>query len=269
MHKRTTQRRRALAAGALIVAVHLSAIGCAPLSHTVDVLVGLPESPGHWEEVWGSPGFRISWRSHPGAGGETQTRPGVREIALSLPKGSVTAMLAWPVWPSGGPALQPGEAFRPAGGIWAGDRTEGDPDPSMTNRHFLTWLDGPAAFVVSEVARLGADTGALNHERLIAEIAERVPGDRWLLDTGRVIRAFCERSMRANYIRAVPLTPIRTELPEGHWVGGSPFRAPIDGGIHELMLPPGVSTFYDGQGRRLVISLDRDGRGWVAISPPR
>ena len=231
-------------------------LGCALPRQTVDVLVTLPETPEPWADAWGQSGYRIHWQAYATVSGAANVDPRSETVVLELPKATVVPVLAWPVWEAGGPALEPTEMMRPAGGIWSGGGIQ------------LTYEDGPAAFVLNSAAGRGADVQAFNHERLIAEISLRLPEDPWLLDTDKIVRALCERSMRVDYIREASFTDISLELPDGTWYGTSPFGEPLTGGFLDLSAREGLTPHYDDRGRRLVVVVDEEARAWCAISPP-
>ena len=241
----------------LLVTVASAVLGCALPRQTVDVLVTLPDTPKPWADAWGQCGYRIHWQAYATVSGAVDVDPGVEAVMLELPKATVVPVLAWPVWGAGGPAYEPTEMMRAAGGIWSGAESI-----------HLTYECGPAAFVLNSAAGRGADIQVFNHERLTAEISARLPEDPWLLDTDRIVRALCERSMRVSYIREASLTDVSLEVPDGTWYGASPFEEPMKGGPHDHSARVGLTPYYDDRGRRLVVVVDEEARAWCAISPP-
>ncbi|MEE8441343.1 MAG: hypothetical protein V3S41_06450, partial [Spirochaetia bacterium] len=239
---------------------------CTAPRQTVDVLVTLPDTPDPWVDAWGQAGYRIRWQAYATVSGAVDVEPGVKAVILELPKATVVPVLAWPVWEAGGPALEPTETMRPAGGVWSGDGAW--PDDEGGGGFHLSFENGPAVFVLNSAAGRGADVQAFNRVRLIEEISARLPDDPWLLDTDRIVRALCERSMRVSYIREAALTDVSLEVPDGTWYGTSPFGEPMEGGLLDRSVRAGLTPYYDDRGRRFVVVIDEEGRVWSAISPP-
>jgi hypothetical protein len=253
-----------------LAALSVVFLGCTMPRQSVSVTVGLPETPELWADLWGPSGYRISWQAYPAVSGVVEVGSGVGTVVLDLPKGCVVPVLAWPVWGAGGPALQPTEMLRPAGGIFCGSPAQdnqvgGSSDGAGLD---LTYANGPAAYTLCRAAASGAAVQVFNHERLVAEIPVRLPQDPWLLDTNRVVRALCEGSMRADYIREVSRSDVWLEVPDGTWFDASPYGAQLNGGYQELTLRTGLTPYYDNSGRRLVVVVDEEDRVWCAISPP-
>lgn len=260
-------------------ALALSAAGCRLVESTETVVVTLPPLPAQWQEAWGPAGYEIVWRSHFSAHGSLNVETGQTRVALALPRGSVVAVLAYPVWQSGGPFLPAADRMRPAGAVWA------PADPGLLagagvgvvadqRSLALSFEEGPVALVLSEAARRGADIQQFNHRRLSAELAARIPEDPWLLDCERVIRAVCERSMRVSYVREIERHEVTLEFPDGLWMEASPFAAVIPGGQDPVAsgrttrsFPEGITPLYSANGRRLIAEIDEEGRGWCGFSP--
>jgi len=242
--------------------------GCALPGQTVNVLVNLPDTPELWVAAWGPSGYRIHWQAYPTVSGAVDVDPGVGAVVLKLPMATVVPLLAWPVWETGGPAFEPTEMLRPAGGVWVGDTVSADSASPAVAGLSLTFENGPAGFVLNRAAGYGADIQAFNHERLIAEIPVRLSGDPWLLDTDRIVRALCEQAMRVSYIREASLMEVSLEVPDGRWYGASPFGEPMNGGTLDHRARVGLTAYYDDRGRRLVVVVDEEARAWCAISPP-
>ena len=244
--------------------------GCMLPRQMTEVVVTLPDLPKLWADVWGDAGYRITWQAFPSVSGVVEVGTEAASVVLELPRGRVVPILAWPVWGSGGPAVQPTEGVRPAGGVWSGDppQTKAGEDRLLASDFALTYADGPTAFVLHRAAQLGAEIQSFNAHRLAVEISHRLPDDPWLLDTQRVVRALCERSMRVDYVREVARSEVWLDVPEGTWFSTSPNAQPLSGGVQEIMVAYGLTPFYDGADRRLIIVVDEEERAWCAISPP-
>jgi len=110
----------------------------------------------------------------------------------------------------------------------------------------------------------GVDLRAFSVERLLAEIAARLPDDPWSLDLELVAAAVAARSMRARYVRPPERYAVALRAPPGRWYGFSPFARPVSGGEAWGELPEGVTPFYSAGGRRLVVVVDPKGRAWAS-----
>lgn len=242
--------------------------GCAMPAPTVVISVALPAIPDPWADAWGTPGFVVHWQTNYLLEGGMEVPPGIATVALELPTGAVTALLCYPVWKTGGPALAVDEELRPAGAIWAGD-DPGDVASMAAGKPVrLTFEGGLSAFVLHDAARRGANIQEFNYRRLVSEIADRAPADPWQIDSARLVRAVCERAMRVDCIRELPVVAIPVVVPDGRWYGRSWSAPALDGGLHTIAVPSGLTAWYDDRARRFVVFVDEDERVWFAISPP-
>ena len=234
-------------------------VACALPLTTVDVVLGLPPPPEHWVEAWGAPARSVAWQAGPLLCGQVVVPAGESSVVAALPRGAVTAVLAWPVWESGGPAVAAGEQLFPSGALW--------PVQAEESRLSLCHEDGAVVFSVGKALGRGADLRDFNAERLLAEVRAREFPDPWQLDVERLAQALLERSMRVSYIREVGRTPLELAIPEGVWIARSPMAPMLFGGAQELPTADGVTPYYDASGRRMIVALDSDG-AFCAISPP-
>jgi hypothetical protein len=260
---RAVQLSAAILLGYSVVATS----GCASVGDTVPLVVSLPDLPSPWRQAWGPCGYFVTWRSHYGVGGNLRVPPtgvATERPVFSVPRGAAIAVLAWPVWETGGPGFEPGESLRPAGVVvearLPGFRTSLAAD--------LAWDSAPVAQVLLTAAGLGADIQGFNHGRLQDEIRSTAPDDPWTIDVQRLVRAVCERSMRVTYVRLEDTVAADLDVPEGEWFSPSPFQSSVSGGEQSLNLREGVTPYYDAHGRRLRVDLDDRGDGRIAISPP-
>ena len=233
-------------------------------SRFIEIRLAIPETPASWSEIWGPARFHVTWWSFGANGSHAVALESAEEISLMIPRGEVVAICAWPRWPSP-PNETSSDQLRPAGAVVSPPRQlRRAYDPAIP----LSFEDGPLALVLSRAAAAGADIRAFNWERLGAAIQSEVGQDLWLLDTERLIRAICERSMRITYVRNRELKHVEVDIPDGRWISSSPFAPPVRGGRQQMSLPVGVSVFYSARGR-LLISVDDRGRSWVGFISPR
>ena len=260
----------------VLVPLLVSAFSCALLPTETTVVLSLPRTPSRWEAVWGPAQFRVSWRSADGSGSLEEPVAAGGSVRITVPRLPPVAIRAEAVWSQGGgPSLAPGERLGTAGGMWpAGLGATGGGDARATGGRGerggcqgrrvvpLTYASGPAAEVAWRLLEAGVDLRRFSFERLLAEIADRLPEDPWSLDVDRVVSAVADGAMRVSYVRPVATREIRIAAPEGIWYPGSPFAAPVPGGSPWPALPVGVTPFYSGDGRRLIVAVDERGRAW-------
>lgn len=255
-----------LIAAALVVGALPLAIGCALLAVSDEIELMLPQIPPEWLEAWGECGFLVVAGRGSGERTSVLVPPGTRSIVVRTDRESVTAVVAFPVWTPGGPLLPAGEHLRPAGAvIGRGGRAESSAGPPDGGSRRLRFEEGFGAFALLCVSDRGLPLTFFNAERLLREIRERLPEDPWVADIERIVRSLCERSMRADYLKPAATHDVLLTIPDGRWLARSPFADPLTGGAQVVALPGGVSDLFDGLGRRLVVSVDEEGRGWLAL----
>ena len=237
---------------------------CELLPTTTVVVLALPPTPEPWESAWGEATFRLSWRSAGSRGGiDAPVAPG-QAVRVEIPRTAPVVFRADPVWsraagqPS--PALAPGERLAWAGAVWPAG-LEG------RRRLRLRFESGSAAAVLWRLMDAGVDLRSFSVERLLAEIAERLPGDPWSLDVERVTAAIAAGSMRASYVRPPPRYAVDLAVPPGRWLACSPFRPAVSGGGVWGELPRGITPFYSADGRRVIVEVDAAGRAWSSARP--
>ena len=253
---------------ASVLGACLAACALSPADE-VTVAVTLPRTPAHWETEWGPAAFAVTVVPAPAgddcgscAGGVVHP-PGAR-LALTLPKRPPVAILAAPVWPDGGPALVGEESLRPAGALWPNHLTAAGGRAELV----LSFERGVVAWVRSVAWEAGLDDRGFNYDRFEAELAAALPDDPWQIDLRLVLGALARRSMRRSYLRSPALVEVVLPAPPGTWLSPSPFAPPLAGGAPPGALPFGVTAFYSGDGRRLVVDVDAKGRAWMAVSTP-
>jgi hypothetical protein len=198
----------------------------------------LPVLPQAWEDVLGSPNWRIEWINEDGRK-ETTTVQGNGGLNISPPQTWVSAVSAFPFWPQKG--VGPG-IFKPAGAIFPYDVSGG----SLV----LSWQGGVDAALYWELARAygGAAQEAAEESPERAAVARlpmnfnwprfrrlfddpslnaEVRADPWLADWAGiaakiVLSGFDKRRLvpEARSALTVPVGP-------GPWIGASPFAAPL------------------------------------------
>jgi len=196
----------------------------------------LPEPPGSWKAVLGSPHWRVEWFDGEGRK-RSATVAGTGGPEISLPGTSASPVLALPFWPEKG--IAPG-VFRPAGAISPFDVSGG--------KLALSWQGGVDATLFIELARSadrespGQGTprlpqnfnwprfrGLFDDPENAAGINAQVHADPWLADWSGI----AQRAVQSGFDRRrlVPEARSGLELPPwlgpGPWVGASPFAAPL------------------------------------------
>jgi hypothetical protein len=196
----------------------------------------LPVLPQAWEDVLGSPNWRIEWVNEDGRK-ETMIVQGNGGWNISLPQTWVSAVSAFPFWPQKG--IGPG-IFKPAGAIFPYDASGGS--------LILSWQGGVDAVLYWElacggtgqeladesperaaVARLPTNFNWPRFRRLFNDpsLNAEVRADPWLADwagiAAKIVRSgFDKRRLvpEARSALTVPVSP-------GPWVGASPFAPPL------------------------------------------
>ncbi len=247
---------------ALLAPLVLSVLSCAVLPTTAAVRVLAPHTPRRWEEAWGPAQFRISWRSADGSGALEEPVAAGERVRISVPRLPPVAIRAEAIWiRDGGPFLAAGERLRTAGGVWPAE-LRGDGSRGERGVVALTFASGPAAEVAWRLLEAGSDLRRFSFDRLVTEIADRLPDDPWSLDIERVVSAVANGAMRATYVREIATKDVRILAPDGVWHPGSPFAGPYLAGAPWPALPVGVTPFYSADGRRLIVEVDERGRAW-------
>jgi hypothetical protein len=206
--------------------------------------VELPDLPQAWEDVLGSPNWRIEWVNTEGRK-EAVTVQGNGRLTIYPPQTWASAVSAFPFWPEKG--LGPG-IFKPAGAIYPFDASGGS--------LILSWQGGVDACLYWEMARACGGTGQeeIQPEEESRGGSERaavkrlpmnfnwprfrrlfddpslnadVRADPWLADwagiAAKIVQSgFDKRRLvpEARSALAVPVSP-------GPWIGASPFAAPL------------------------------------------
>ena len=204
----------------------------------------LPVLPKAWEELLGSPSWRIEWVNENGRK-ETMTVRGGAGRSVSLPQTWASAVLAHPFWPEKG--IGPG-IFRPAGAIF--------PYDARGRSLILSWQGGVDAVLYWELARAygGAEqeAGDESPERAAGPeraAVSRIPmnfnwprfrrlfddpslnadirADPWLADwpgiAEKIVKSGFDKRRLVPEARSVLTVPVGP----GPWIGASPFAAPL------------------------------------------
>jgi hypothetical protein len=180
----------------------------------------LPVLPPAWEDILGSPCWRIEWVNGEGRK-ETMTVSGNGGWSVSLPQTWASAVSAFPFWPEKG--IGPG-IFKPAGAIFPFDASGGS--------LILSWQGGVDACLYWELA--GAYGLPMNFNwprfrRLFEDpsLNAEFRADPWLADwasiAAKIVKSgFDKRRLvpEARNALTVPVSP-------GPWIGTSPFAGPL------------------------------------------
>jgi len=188
----------------------------------------LPELPDDWSEVLGEAHWHLEWIGEEGTWHEWEGKPGAEAPSLYLIQSWTTPVLAWPFWPELG--LDFG-IMRPAGALFPWD--------TYGKELVLSWEGGVDAVFWKELAAVGRQETAQNERfpwlfdwprfrEIMAgeEIGGAVRQDPWLVDWKEVGRKTVESGFDRRRIKAMKFTSVEIPLPEGRWVGSSPF-APV------------------------------------------
>jgi hypothetical protein len=198
----------------------------------------LPVLPQAWEDVLGSPNWRIEWVNEEGRK-ETMTVQGNGGWSISPPQTWASAVSAFPFWPQKG--IGPG-IFKPAGAIFPYDASGG----SLV----LSWQGGVDAVLYWELAKSCGRTGqeALEESSERAAVA-RLPmnfnwprfrrlfddpslnadvrADPWLADWAGIAAKIVQSGFDKRRLVPEARRALTVPVGPGPWVGASPFAAPL------------------------------------------
>jgi hypothetical protein len=194
----------------------------------------LPVVPQAWEDILGSPSWRIEWVNEKG-GKETMTVPGKGGGNISLPQTWVSAVSAFPFWPEKG--IGPG-IFKPAGAIFPYDASDGS--------LILSWQGGVDAVLYWELARAYGGTEAEeSSERAVTRIPMKFNwprfrrlfddpslnaefrADPWLADWAGIAAKIVKSGFDKRRLVPEPRNALEVQVGPGPWIGVSPFAAPL------------------------------------------
>jgi hypothetical protein len=253
-----------VAASCSLAAVLLAFAGCAVFSAEVPVRVVIPRPPEAWTQAFPDLWFLLVFRD--GAGGSRTLRvpEGALELTIPCAKSGNSPVLAYPRSSLDG--AQPGDVpgtLRPAGGLYPGSLGASRETPTL----FLSWRDGPVAFLMSRLAEGGRDTALVNAARLSACVSQAE--DPWSLDLEQIAQKLSDGDFSAYDVDALPVSNILVDTGPGRWFTESPFFGPpvaasqgrvglrqVSYGLHYLFsLEGGLSKIQVGKEGTVAITL--------------
>jgi len=189
----------------------------------------LPVLPQAWEDVLGSPCWRIEWVNKDGRK-EAMTVQGKGGCSLVLPQTWASPVSAFPFWPEKG--LGPG-IFRPAGAIFPYDASGGN--------LVLSWQGGVDSVLYWEMAKAYGDSGKepdkktpMNFNwprfrRLFDDpsINADVRADPWLADWAGIAAKIVKSGFDKRRLVPEARNALEVQVGPGPWIGASPFAAPL------------------------------------------
>jgi hypothetical protein len=222
----------------IIAFIGLSLNNCGKALADSGFALELPVLPQAWEDILGSPCWRIEWINEEGRK-ETMTVNGNGGRDISLPQTCVSAVSAFPFWPQKGIGAG---VFRPAGAIFPYDASGG--------KLILSWPGGVDASLYWELAgaygRTGQEAAEGNTERAAVarlpmnfnwprfrllfddpSLNTDIRADPWLADWAGIAAKIVQSGFDKR--RLVPEARSVLEVPvgPGPWIGASPFAAPL------------------------------------------
>jgi hypothetical protein len=180
----------------------------------------LPVLPQAWEEVLGSPSWRIEWVNENGRK-ETMTVRGKAGQRVSLPQTWVSPVLALPFWPEKG--IGPG-IFRPAGAIF--------PYDASGRSLILSWQGGVDAVLYWEMAKAYGRPMNFNWPRFRRlfddpSLNAEVRADPWLADWAGIAEKIVKSGFDKRRLVPEARSTLTVPVGPGPWIGTSPFAAPL------------------------------------------
>lgn len=188
----------------------------------------LPPLPPIWEEILGSPYWRLEWINEKGNWVSWEGKEGFPE--LTLIQEWTNPVFAWPYWPEKG--IIPAQVF-PAGALFPWDARE--------NRLILDWDHGVDAFFWKELSLHNKAQNKTGTPRLpwyfdwprfrelmkSEDIPDEVLMDPWMADWKNIAQRTAESGFDRRRIRAEPKTKISIPGEAAVWIGRSVFAKPI------------------------------------------
>lgn len=192
-----------------------------------DYQAELPPLPPEWENILGTPRWRVEWINPDGEIKALETN--ISTISgLDIMVEWTTPVIAYPFWPERD--IAPG-IFRPAGALF--------PFDAEKSRVPLSWRGGVDAWVYLCLrnARGADDVGNRQPHyfdwprfRLLmesADISEEVRLDPWLTDWQDVAIRTVQSGFDRRRIKSAPREDLMVTIPQsGLYLGTSPFQAP-------------------------------------------
>jgi len=225
---------------ALISCVCLLLNNCGEALTDSGFALELPDLPQAWEDVLGSPNWRIEWVNTEGRK-EAVTVKGNGGLTIYPPQTWVSAVSAFPFWPEKG--LGPG-IFRPAGAIFPYDASGG--------RLILSWQGGVDACLYWEMARACGGKGQEENQpeesqeraavkrlpmnfnwprfRLLFDdpsVNAEVRADPWLADWAGIAAKIIQSGFDKRRLVPEARSALTVPVSPGPWIGASPYAAPL------------------------------------------
>ena len=223
----------------------------------------LPELPPQWKELLGENHWRLEWVNEQGSWQRLDLRPGITPPEFSLINEWIYPVIAWPFWPEWElhPAL-----MRPCGALFPWDVSGGDLIFSWKGGvDALFWKElGAASHANVQRSPWNFDWPRFREILSSGNLSEEVKQDPWLADW----RDIAARTVQSGFDsrRIVSRKSSELIIPDlgGHWIGSSPFAAPLDAppeGPLELNVYDNTETWVSSEGILKCSSL-----GWIFIA---
>jgi hypothetical protein len=188
----------------------------------------LPCLPQAWDDILGSPCWRIEWVNEEGRK-EAMLVRGNGGWNISLPPTWASAVSAFPFWPEKG--IDPG-IFKPAGAIFPYDASGGS--------LILSWQGGVDAVLYWELAKANSGTEAeesripMNFNwprfrRLFDDpsLNAEVRADPWLADWAGIAAKIVKSGFDKRRLVPEARSDLEVQVGPGPWIGVSPFADPL------------------------------------------
>jgi len=245
---------------ALLYCVGLLLNSCGEALTDSGFALELPDLPQAWEDILGSPNWRIEWVTQEGQK-EARTVQGNEGLTIYPPQTWVSAVSAFPFWPEKG--LGPG-IFRPAGAIF--------PYDASGKSLILSWQGGVDATLYWEMTKAWVGTGSATAEESPERAAvTRLPmnfnwprfrrlfddptvnadvrADPWLTNWAGIAAKTVQTGFDKRRLVPEPRSTLTIPVNPGPWIGSSPFADPL---IFEttpvFLVRPTADTWASKQG---------------------
>jgi hypothetical protein len=198
----------------LLAGLAVTALSHCMLDREEEVMVLLPPPPVLWQAAFPRLCFKVVTLDAHNTVREARVEDWRKPVSVTCARSPHTPLLAFPE-ESSAPGLRPAGGFYPDSfrAFQGGQILE------------LTWEEGPAALVLSQVALLGRDVSLFNITRLCRYLLEQ--GDPWSVDLADIADKISREALTAWDIDRLPCRDAELQTGPGTWFLESPFAAAV------------------------------------------
>lgn len=182
-------------------------LGCALPQAQKELSLKMPCLPQHWPDSNQTRAYLISFLNHDQLKQEIIHEFNKQDCILSLPDNSVIPILARPLYQSHQINI------KPAGVLVFPGQEQAE----------LSWQQGPAAWIIMELAKKKIDYGALNHSKLLDSLSQKNTSG-WDIDQQRLIKDLKKGEVNSFSFKQKKERQINLPAAEGIWYSSDPLK---------------------------------------------